>query len=317
MVSPQLRIGIARSEGRTLDGRTLLNQAELALAGGTRASDGAHYLFYSAQLAEASRERQSLARDLKQAIAAGDLYPVFQPKMALTPEGSAIIAGAEVLVRWKHATRGVVPPDVFIPLAESTGLIAPIGEQVLRAAAQAVRGMLDRYGWAPRLAVNLSAHQFADAALVPQVASVLAEARIPAHLLELEITETSAMKDAARTATTLTALRAIGVSVAIDDFGTGYSSLSYLRRFAVDAIKIDKSFVDDIGVDANAEAVCDAILRLGKSLRTKIVAEGVENSVQLEFLRARRCDEVQGYFFSKPLSLETFEKEWIAVRAVA
>ena len=316
VVSPQLRIGIARSEGRTLDGRTLLNQAELALAG-TRASDGAHYLFYSAQLAEASRERQSLARDLKQAIAAGDLYPVFQPKMALTPEGGAIIAGAEVLVRWKHATRGVVPPDVFIPLAESTGLIAPIGEQVLRAAAQAVRGMLDRYGWAPRLAVNLSAHQFADAALVPQVASVLAEARIPAHLLELEITETSAMKDAARTATTLTALRAIGVSVAIDDFGTGYSSLSYLRRFAVDAIKIDKSFVDDIGVDANAEAVCDAILRLGKSLRTKIVAEGVENSVQLEFLRARRCDEVQGYFFSKPLSLETFEKEWIAVRAVA
>ena len=316
IVSPQLRIGIARSEGNCLDGRTLLNQAELALAG-TRAADGAHYLFYSAQLAEASRERQSLARDLKQAIAAGDLYPVFQPKVALSPDGGTKIAGAEVLLRWNHATRGMVRPDLFIALAESTGLIAPIGEQVLRAAAKALRGMLDRHGWAPPLAVNLSAHQFADAPLVSQVAAILADAQVPAHLLELEITETAAMKDAVRTAATLTALRAIGVRVAIDDFGTGYSSLSYLRRFAVDAIKIDKSFVDDIGADANAEAVCDAILRLGKSLRTKIVAEGVETSVQLEFLRARRCDEVQGYFFSKPLALAQFEKEWIAVPEVA
>lgn len=315
-VSPQLRIGIARSEGQRLDGRTLLNQAELALAG-TRASDDAHYLFYSAQLAEASRERQSLARDLKQAIAAGELYPVFQPKMALTAEGGTTIAGAEVLLRWHHATRGMVPPDVFIALAESNGLIAPIGEQVLRAAAKALRGMLDRHGWAPLLAVNLSAQQFADAALVSQISAILTEAQVPAHLLELEITETAAMKDAARTASTLAALRAIGVRVAIDDFGTGYSSLSYLRCFAVDAIKIDKSFVDDIGTDANAEAVCDAILRLGKSLRTKIVAEGVENSAQLEFLRARRCDEVQGYFFSKPLPLDIFEKEWVALRTAA
>lgn len=311
-----MRIGIARASGMAADGRTLLNQDELALSGATE-SDGAHYLFYSAQLAEASRERQSLARDLKYAIEAGDLYPVFQPKMALAADGSAVIAGAEVLLRWQHATRGMVPPDVFIALAESTGLMAPIGQLVLRAAGLAVRNMLDRYGWAPPLAVNLAAQQFADPALVEQVSQVLLEANIPARLLELEITETAAMKDAARTAATLTALRAIGVRVAIDDFGTGYSSLSYLRRFAVDAIKIDKSFVDDIGVDANAEAVCDAILRLGKSLNTKIVAEGVENAGQLEFLRARRCDEVQGYYFSKPLPLDVFEKEWISVRAVA
>ena len=315
-VSLVLRIGIARSEGTALDGRTLLNHAELALAGATECAS-TQYLFYSAQLAEASRERQSLARDLKHAIEAGDLFPVFQPKMALTPDGGAVIAGAEVLLRWKHATRGMVPPDVFIALAESTGLIVPIGEQVLRAAAQAVRGMLERYGWAPPLAVNLSAQQFADPELVSHIARVLAQAQIPAHLLELEITETAAMKDAARTAATLEALRAIGVRVAIDDFGTGYSSLSYLRRFAVDSIKIDKSFVDDIGADENAEAVCDAILRLGKSLRTKIVAEGVENSVQLDFLRARRCDEVQGYLFSKPLSLEVFEQDWVVVKAAA
>ena len=228
-----------------------------------------------------------------------------------------MIAGAEVLLRWKHATRGMVPPDVFIALAESTGLMKPIGELVLRAAGQALRGMLDRHGWAPPLAVNLAAQQFADPELVQQVSQVLLAANIPAQLLELEITETAAMKDAARTTATLAALRAVGVRVAIDDFGTGYSSLSYLCRFAVDAIKIDKSFVDDIGVDANAEAICDAILRLGKSLNTKIVAEGVENAGQLEFMRARRCDEVQGYFFSKPLPLDVFERDWVSVRAVA
>lgn len=311
-----LRIGIARSAGETADGRELLMQAEFALAGAADA-DGAHYRFYSAQLAEASRERQCLARDLKQAIEAGDLYPVFQPKMALVADGSAVIAGAEVLLRWKHATRGMVPPDVFIALAESTGLMKPIGELVLRAAGQALRGMLDRHGWAPPLAVNLAAQQFADPELVQQVSQVLLAANIPAQLLELEITETAAMKDAARTTATLAALRAVGVRVAIDDFGTGYSSLSYLCRFAVDAIKIDKSFVDDIGVDANAEAICDAILRLGKSLNTKIVAEGVENAGQLEFMRARRCDEVQGYFFSKPLPLDVFERDWVSVRAVA
>lgn len=315
-VSLVLRIGIAQSTGEAADGRALLSHAELALDGATE-SEGSHYCFYSARLAEASRERQSLARDLKLAIDAGDLYPVFQPKMAVAPDGGAALAGAEVLLRWNHATRGMVPPDVFIELAESTGLIAPIGDLVLRAAAQVIRGLLDRHGWAPPLAVNLSAQQFADSGLVSQITQVLAKARIPAHLLELEITETAAMKDAARTAQTLEALRAIGVRVAIDDFGTGYSSLSYLRRFAVDSIKIDKSFVDDIGADANAEAVCDAILRLGKSLHTKIVAEGVENSRQLEFLRARRCDEVQGYLFSKPLPLDVFEKDWIAVRAVA
>ncbi len=315
-VSLALRVGIARSTGAVTAGRALLDQAELALAG-TTAPDGPHYLFYSAQLAEASRERQSLARDLKHAIDAGELYPVFQPKMALTPEGGTVLAGAEVLLRWNHATRGMVRPDVFIALAESTGLMTRIGDFVLRAAAQVIRNMLDRHGWAPPLAVNLSAQQFADAALVSQITQVLADAKIPAHLLELEITETAAMKDAERTAQVLVALRAIGVRVAIDDFGTGYSSLSYLRRFAVDAIKIDKSFVDDIGTDANAEAVCDAILRLGQSLHTKIVAEGVENSCQLAFLRARRCDEVQGYLFSKPVSLSAFERDWVAVHAVA
>lgn len=305
-----LRIGIARSDGAALDGRTLLNQAELALAGATE-SDGAHYSFFSAQLAEASRARQSLARDLKQAIGNGELFPVFQPKMALTPDG-AEMAGAELLLRWNHPTRGMVPASEFIALAESTGLMAPIGEQVLRTAARTVRSLLDRHGWSPPIAVNLSAQQFADPVLVEQVTRVLTGEGIPARLLELEITETAAMKDAARTAAVLEALRATGVRVAIDDFGTGYSSLSYLRRFAVDAIKIDKSFVDDIGTDTNAEAVCDAILRLGRSLHTKIVAEGVENHRQLEFLRARRCDEVQGYFFSKPLPLEVFEREWVA-----
>ncbi|MBI2752050.1 MAG: EAL domain-containing protein [Betaproteobacteria bacterium] len=316
VTSLKLRIGIGRSEGRSPDGHTLLDEAELALERAAE-TEGTKYLFYSPGLAEQARERQLLARDLERALEANELFIVAQPKMALRPEGGAALAGAEVLVRWKHPTRGMVRPDVFIALAESAGLIAPIGDFVLRAAAQAVRGWQDRYGWAPPLAVNLSAQQFADPALATRLETVLEEAGIAAGLLELEITETAAMKDVARTTATLQALRALGMKIAIDDFGTGYSSLNYLRRFAVDAIKIDKSFVDDIGADPDAEAVCDAILLLGKSLGAKIVAEGVESVRQLEFLRLRRCEEVQGYLFSKPLPLEEFEKSWVAARGPA
>ncbi len=311
--SVAFRIGIAHAEGETPKGRAMLDEAELALAR-TTSSEGVRYLFYSRQLTEEAHDRQTLARDLERAIGAGELFPVFQPKVALRPEGGTALAGAEVLLRWKHATRGMVRPDLFVALAESIGLIVPLGDQVLRGAARAARGWLERRGWSPSLAVNLSARQFADPALVDQVKNVLESERIESRFLELEITETAAMKDAALTASVLESLRALGVRVSIDDFGTGYSSLSYLRRFAVDAIKIDKSLVDDIGADPNAEAVCDAILRMGKSLGTKIVAEGVENVRQLEFLRLRRCDEVQGYLFSKPLALEEFERSWVALR---
>jgi len=173
------------------------------------------------------------------------------------------------------------------------------------------------YSWSPTISVNLSARQFTLPDLEQRLECALGEHRVPAELLELEVTETAAMSNVAKSAETLAALRSLGVRVSIDDFGTGYSSLNYLRRFAVDAIKIDKSFVADIGADRHAEAICEAILRLGQSLGTKVVAEGVENERQAAFLRRRKCDEAQGFLFGKPLPVEEFEKVWIATRATA
>jgi EAL domain-containing protein (putative c-di-GMP-specific phosphodiesterase class I) len=210
-----------------------------------------------------------------------------------------------------------VSPARFIPLAEATGLIVPIGDFVLRAACAQMRAWLDRHGWSPRLAVNLSAQQFSLPDLRRRLEGALAEQRLAPSMLEVEITETAAMRDVACTADTLAGLRSLGVHVSIDDFGSGYSSLIYLHRFAVDAIKIDRSFVESIGVDRHGEAICDAVLRLGQALGTRVVAEGVETEGQLEFLRRRRCDEAQGYLIGKPVPAKEFERAWIGERAAA
>ena len=316
IASLTLRIGIGQSAVRSVDGRTLLNEAELALAR-TAEADGAKYLFFSPDLAAQAREGQRLARDLERAIEKGKLFPVLQPKWALQADGGVRLAGAEALVRWRDAERGMVRPDQFIPVAESTGLIEPIGDFMLRSACRTMRDWSDRFGWSPGIAINLTAHQFADAALPQRLDRALDEAGVAAGLLEVEITESAAMKDVVRSTATLQTLHDLGVRVSIDDFGTGYSSLSYLRRFEVDAIKIDKSFVDDIGSDRHADAICDAILRLGQSLGTKVIAEGVETEVQVAFLRLRRCDEVQGYLFGKPVPLDEFEKKYVIARAGA
>ncbi|MGE0876771.1 MAG: putative bifunctional diguanylate cyclase/phosphodiesterase [Burkholderiales bacterium] len=305
------RIGIANAVVATLDAHSLVNEAELALAR-TRAEDAAQYEFYAPAFADEARSRQALRRDLERGIAAGEFFPVLQPKFALDADGGSHLAGAEVLVRWRHPERGLVSPTEFIPLAESSGFIVQIGERVLADACGLIRGWIDRYGWAPPLAVNLSARQFALSDLADRLERAMKTAAIDAALIEVEVTESAAMKDVARTAATLARLRALGVSVSIDDFGTGYSSLAYLKRFAVDAIKIDKSFVDDIGVDPTSGTLCDAILRLGQALGCKVVAEGVETELQLSFLRRRHCDEVQGYIFSKPLAAAEFESAWMA-----
>ncbi len=315
-MSVSVRVGIAHGQGEGLDGEELLGQAELAL-GRARAEEGSEYQFFSPQLAEEARTRQSLIRDLERALEAGELFPVLQPRLSLEPDGATKLAGAEALLRWRHPVRGMVSPGEFIPLAEATGLIVPVGEFVLHAACRQIRAWLDRYGWSPSIAVNLSARQFTLPDLEQRLEFALGEHRVPVELLEVEVTETAAMRNVARSAETLAALRSLGVRVSIDDFGTGYSSLNYLRRFAVDAIKIDKSFVDDIGADRHAEAICEAILRLGQSLGTKVIAEGVENERQAAFLRRRNCDEAQGFLFGKPLPVEEFERVWIAARATA
>jgi EAL domain-containing protein (putative c-di-GMP-specific phosphodiesterase class I) len=191
-------------------------------------------------------------------------------------------------------------------------MLVPIGEFVPSAARALAAGGRARSGRTPRLAVTLSARQFAEPDLLERAGAIINRAGVPAADIEFEITESAAMRDVARTAQTLAALRALGVHVSIDDFGTGYSSLNYLRRFAVDAIKIDKSFVDDIGTDRNAEAICDAVLRLGQSLGTRVIAEGVETTVQQDFLLARRCDAVQGYLYGRPVPAREFEKLHLA-----
>ena len=316
-VSLAVRIGIASAPLRALDGLSLVNEAELALAR-TRGEHAARVEFYSPEFGEQARAQQLLTQDLERGVAAGELFPVLQPKMALDSGGGVHLAGAEVLVRWKHPRRGLVSPGEFIPLAEASGLVVPIGERVLADTCALLRDWLDRAGWAPRLAVNLSARQFALPDLDLRLQDALARAGVAPGYFEVEVTESAAMKDAPRSAATLQRLRSLGVKVSIDDFGTGYSSLAYLRRFAVDAIKIDKSFVDDIGVDESGEAICDAVLRLGQALGCKVVAEGVETESQVSFLRRRRCDEVQGYYFGRPVAAAEFESRWIsAAQAVA
>ena len=315
----RVRVGIASAPVREIDALELLGQAEFALSR-TQAEDSGGYQFFSAQLAGEASERQELLRDLGRAIQVGELYPVYQPKMSLgtgVNGATSRIGSAETLLRWHSATRGAVSPARFIPLAETTGLIVPLGDFVLHAACAQMRAWLDRHGWSPRLAVNLSAQQFSLPDLKQRLEGALAEHRLAPSMLEIEITETAAMRDVASTAETLTALRGLGVHVSIDDFGSGYSSLIYLHRFAVDAIKIDRSFVEGIGADHHAEAICDAILRLGQALGTRVIAEGVETELQLGFLRRRRCDEVQGYLIGKPVSAAEFERNWVTERVAA
>lgn len=314
--APRVRLGIASVRAGDIDPPGLLSQAEFALAR-TGAEGSGEYQFFSPELAREAVERQGLLRDLEQALGSGELFPVYQPKLSLAGAGRGRIESAEVLLRWTHPSRGAVSPARFIPLAETTGLIVPIGDFVLRAACAQMRAWLDRYGWSPRLAVNLSAQQFSLPDLRERLERALSEQRLPADLLEVEITETAAMRDVNGTAETLAALRRIGVHASIDDFGSGYSSLIYLHRFAVDAIKIDRSFIESIGVDHHGEAICDAVLRLGRALGTRVVAEGVETEGQLDFLRRRRCDEIQGYLIGKPVAAAEFERTWIAERAAA
>lgn len=314
--SIRVRVGIACASVRDVDAPSLLGQAEFALSR-TSAEDSGEYQFFSAGLAEEASERQRLARDLERAIGSGELFPVYQPKLSLTSGGGARIMAAETLLRWNSGTRGAVSPGRFIPLAEANGLIVPIGDFVLQAACAQMRDWLDRHGWSPRLAVNLSAQQFSLPDLKDRLARVLLENRLSPSMLEVEITETAAMRDVASTAETLAALRRLGVHVSIDDFGSGYSSLLYLHKFAVDAIKIDRSFVESIGVDQQGEAICDAVLRLGQALGTRVIAEGVETEAQLDFLRRRRCDEAQGYLIGRPVPAAEFERDWIAERAAA
>jgi diguanylate cyclase (GGDEF)-like protein len=260
---------------------------------------------YRPELNRGSSRRVRLENDLRHAVERNQLFLLFQPIVDLR---SRQIVAAEALVRWRHAELGIIAPDEFIGLADESGLIIGIGEWVLRAACAQMQRWRRTLDLDLVIAVNFSAAQFRQDNLTAEIASVLAATGLPPRALEIEITETVAMEDAKSTVRTLEALHAMGVRVSIDDFGTGYSSLAYLKRFPIDILKIDKSFVRDISIDPDDAAIVHTITALGQSLKLLTLAEGVETEEQARYLAQQGCDRIQGYWIARPLPPEDFEQ---------
>lgn len=261
------------------------------------------YCFYAADMHTSSLELLTLGSHLRHSLDRQELRLLYQPQVSFST-GSMV--GVEALLRWHHPDLGMVSPDRFIPMAEETGMILPIGNWVLEQACLQAAAWIAQ-GLPPvRVAVNLSAKQFRDPGLARTVQTVLQQTGLPPHLLELELTEGMLIENIKATRSTLQALKSMGVQLAIDDFGTGYSSLSYLKHFPLDRLKIDKSFVQEIADQSgDSAAIVEAIIALSHSLKLTVIAEGVERMDQVEFLKQRGCDELQGYYFSRPLQPES------------
>jgi diguanylate cyclase (GGDEF)-like protein/PAS domain S-box-containing protein len=283
---------------------SLMKHADIAMYR-AKASGKNAFQFYSSQMDVHSTRLLALESGLRRAIEREELTLHYQPKVDVH---TGRVSGVEALVRWKHPDLGLVPPAHFIPLAEETGLIIPLSKWVLREAC--AQSMAWRSQGLPpvRIAVNLSARQFIDDNLPEQTAKTLQETGMDPALLEFEITESMMMYNTDKTIEVLSAFRRLGIRIAIDDFGIGYSSLSHLKQFPIDIIKMDRSFVKDIPADQADAAIADAIIAMGKRLGIRVVAEGVETHAQLVFLRERGCDEIQGYYFSKPLPAGEFAR---------
>lgn len=276
---------------------TLIAHADTAMRE-AKVNGGASYCFFEARMVVGTRDQAELLRDLRRALAHGELELVYQPKVH-APSGE--ITGAEALMRWRHPKRGIVSPEVFIPIAERYGLIGALGDWVIEEACRQARAWRDE-GLRMRVAINLSVHQLRSPDLFRRIDAALKKHQINPKLLTCEITESLAMQDAEATVKIFKGLATVGVHISIDDFGTGYSSLSYLRKLPAEELKIDRSFVQDLEGSADARAVVDAVVKLAKALGLKVVAEGVETEAQNQILRSLGCDELQGYLFAKPMS---------------
>lgn len=299
-VTASMGIGLSPEDGQ--DGETLMKNAGAALFR-ARANGGNTYEFYTADMNAQALKRLTLENKLRRAIERGEFVVYYQPKVDLV---TWKIVGAEALVRWIEPEVGLVSPAEFIPLAEDTGLIVQIGEWVLRAACKQTKLWhsegFDRLG----ISVNLCARQFQQHDLLSTIVGILEQSHLEPKYLELEITESSIMTNADFAVRVLNELKELGIRVSLDDFGTGFSSLGYLKRLPIDILKIDQAFVRDVTTDPDDAALVMAIITLAHNLRLKVIAEGVETEEQLRFMRLLRCDEIQGYFFSKPLPANEF-----------
>jgi diguanylate cyclase (GGDEF)-like protein len=306
-VAVGVSVGIALAPNDAIDPDALLRSADMALY--RAKADGRNlYRFFEAEMDARMQARRSLEIDLRKAIVAGEFELLYQPIIDLRTEK---ISGFEALLRWRSPTRGLLDPADFIPLAEETGLIVPLGNWVLRQA------FMDAVGWPGEvnLAVNLSSAQFADKQLIPTVMSALAASGLSASRLELEITESALLRDAETTLTVLQKLREIGVRIVMDGFGTGYFSLSHLRKFRFDKIKIDQSFIRDMSDHEVSLAIVRAVVAMCGSLSIRTVAVGVETNQQFERLKSEGCTEAQGYLFSPP-RLAADVTTWLVRRCV-
>ena len=305
-------IGIVVYPEDSSDGDDLLKQADSAMYLAKRSGRN-NFRFYSKELTASANERLTLEGDLRRGLERGEFMLHFQPKVSLA---DGVMIGSEALLRWNHPQRGMVPPDMFIPIAEDSGLIMAIGEWVLRSACITACEW-NGYGKpSHKVAINLSARQFQSNDLARTVRNVLEETGCDPEWIELEITESLLLDEDGDVLDILSEFRAAGISIAIDDFGTGYSALSYLARFPIDTLKIDRSFINRVTESGHHAELVKAIISIAKCLDQQVVAEGVETAEQAAFLQAHGCQVVQGYFFGKPMSKQDFEEfsSTIAVR---
>ena len=300
-ISASIGITICPDDGNDME--FLLKNSDIAMYHAKETGRN-NYQYFSAKMNEQAAEKQALSSDLRHAVRRNELFLVYQPVVDMI---SGEMTGMEVLLRWQHPEHGTILPGKFIPLAEEIGVILKMGDWVLKTACRQM-GDWQMQGYeVPRLAINLSASQFRQKLLADNIVKILHHANVSPHCIGIEITESILVHDIDEVAETLLKLSNMGLEISIDDFGTGYSSLSYLKRFPINKLKIDKSFVDDIATHPDDAAIVKAIIAIAKSLALTVVSEGVETAAQFEFLRQHGCEQYQGFLYSKPLLPEEME----------
>jgi EAL domain-containing protein (putative c-di-GMP-specific phosphodiesterase class I) len=297
-------IGVAVFPADGTDTDTLLKNAGVAMRF-SKKQGGNIYHFYSSDLDERSLQFMALQNDLYRAIERKEFQLLYQPQIDIQ---NGNLVGAEALIRWCHAERGFIPPDIFIPLAEETGLIAQIGEWVFSEACRSIKKWSESGVTVPRIAINVSGRQFREKEFIPTIRKTIDDSGADPQFITVELTESLLMGSAQKNVQMLHEIKDMGFKLSMDDFGTGYSSLSYLSRFPLDELKIDKSFINGVTTSEKNDStvIVVAIIAMAHSLGLKVVAEGIETPDQLAFLRQHDCDEYQGYLYSKPISFDGF-----------